>query len=716
MSALPHAGAVERLLHTISARRALLRAGMGAAIGVDIAVLWELRHLFITPLVPAYGTTLAFWAWALLHAVLLGAAGAAAGYLLARVRRTRQDAAADMEQLVPASRNLLFTALEAAAASPAANAGGLHADAVVQHRAAQLASTVDVQALLPWTTVRRALSVAVVLWIGAVAATRLTPSGAADRRVRNVIARATGTASISRVDITTTPPAYTGRPTQVVRNPTRIDALEGSTLVLTAAATGDTVVIATDSGEVRLPRPARGDFTWRGTVRRDGFIALAPGASGGNAEPRLIAIAMRADAAPSARITAPARDLVVDSTRTSLAVSIEASDDIALRALELHITKVSGSGERFTFDEGTIPLQISRSSRTTWRATGTLPLGALLKEPGDLVVYRARVADARPGAAPVESDAFIAERAAPGGIAAAGFALDPEEERYAVSQQMVILKTERLIAAQKSLARTAIEEQSRQLAAEQRRVRAEFVFMMGGEFEQALVADENGIGDLDESHEAESEADLAAGRMVNRGRTALLTAIRAMSRAALTLGEQDLTTALRHEKTALNNLQEAFARQRFLMRALTQREALDFTRRLTGSLDSIAREPRPMPVGDVEGQRLAIRGILDSILVHHTHDRDGAVRAPSSYNSLALRVLQLDAGGARMEMKQRIAGWLQQSGGRSASAHSARDSATLALSTWLSSLSRGQSRRDDATNLRDIQQQLGRSRAGSTPP
>lgn len=706
---------VEHLLHAVSARRAALSAGMGAAIGVDIGVLWELRHLVIPPLVPVQGTTLTLVVWALLRGMLFAGIGAAVGYLFARLRRTPQAAAADMEKLVPASRNLLFTALERS--DPATSTRGtesLHVRDLVRDRAAQLASTVNVAALLPWTGVGRAIGVAVPLWIMAVAAARLIPAGAADRSVRDAIARVAGTASISRVDVTITPPTYTGRPAQSIRNPTRIDALEGSTLLITAAATADTLVVATDSGETRIPKPLRGDFVWRGTVQRDGFVALTPGAQAG--DPHLMAIAMRTDAAPTARITAPARDLVVDSTRTSLPITIEAGDDIGLRLLELHITKVSGSGERFTFDEGRVPLHIVRSAPTQWRANGTIPLDSLLKEPGDLVVYRVRVADARPGAAPVESDAFIVERAAAGGIAAAGFALDPEEDRYAVSQQMVILKTERLIAAQKSLARTAVEEQSRQLAAEQRRVRAEFVFMMGGEFEQALVADENGIADLDESHEAESEADLAAGRMVNRGRAALLTAIRAMSRAALTLGEQDLTTALRHERTALTNLQEAFARQRFLMRALSQREALDFTRRLSGTFDSVARAPLPTPVGDPATQRLAIRAILDTVLIRG-EGRPSSGEPVPSYHQLALRVLQLDAGNARA---QRIAGWLQQSAGRTPSAQAARDSASLALSGWLTSLSgglsRGASGRDDATGIRDIQQQLGRVRQRSTPP
>ena len=63
-----------------------------------------------------------------------------------------------------------------------------------------------------------------------------------------------------------------------------------------------------------------------------------------------------------------------------------------------------------------------------------------------MVVYRAAATDKRPGAPPSESDSYIAEILAPGSEAVAGFAIDQDQERYALSQQMIIVKTERLIA------------------------------------------------------------------------------------------------------------------------------------------------------------------------------------------------------------------------------------------------------------------------------
>lgn len=726
-----------RVVREVVHRRAMLTAGLGAAIGIDLAIFWQLRRIFVTPLGDGEQTLMTAAGSAVLLALALAGLGAAIGWSLVQLRhnpaRRARDAALHLERLVPASRNLLFTAWETETQGPptpraigveapgtAHTSPGVTAHTIMHRRAAALASSLDVSSLLPWTSVRKALLASVLLWALTLLVTSMYPAGAATRAARNVVARATGAMTIDRVDVQITPPAYSAIPSSHLRNPARIEGLEGSQLTFTVAASGGTLVISTDSGDVLLPPPTRGDYQWRMRLRHDGFVAFALrrstdstgtealDARARDSEPRLIPIVMQRDASPRVRITKPGRDLFVDSARRVLEVRIEASDDIALHALSLHYTTVAGAGERFTFQEGQTPLRTVKTSREAWHADATLPLDSLLREPGDLVVYRAQAADGRPGVPPVESDAFIVERTATGGIAAAGFALDPDEDRYAVSQQMVILKTERLIAAQSTLTGEALAEQARQIAFEQRRVRAEFVFMTGGEFEQEVVADEEGMADLDESHEAENEADLAAGRMVNRGRTALLTAIRAMSRAALALGESNLSVALQQERVALDRLQEAFARQRFLMRALSQREQLDLTRRLTGTLDSIAHGAHAAPTAEPQTQRLELRQVLDALLLANRDAAPALETSPApapasgsraaaraaagaaagaapnpvaSYPILAVRILQLEPGSRRA---QQIAQWLQIASRNRA----ARDSATFALSAWLTSITR----------------------------
>jgi hypothetical protein len=123
---------------------------------------------------------------------------------------------------------------------------------------------------------------------------------------------------------------------------------------------------------------------------------------------------------------------------------------------------------------------------------------------------------------------------------------------------MVILKTERLIARRPSIPSDSVSDAARQLAAEQRQVRAEFVFMMGGEVED-LAGETTGTLELNEVAEAEGETDLLAGRLQNRGRVDMMRAIRSMSRASSALTEASLDQALRDERAALDNLMRAFA-------------------------------------------------------------------------------------------------------------------------------------------------------------
>jgi hypothetical protein len=321
-------------------------------------------------------------------------------------------------------------------------------------------------------------------------------------------------------------------------------------------------------------------------------------------------------------------------------VTIEADDDLALGTLRLRYTKVSGSGEQFTFTDGEVPLSIARSDARHWKARAALPLPALALTAGDMIVYRAVVSDRRQGAPPVESDAYIGEIAAPGAMATEGFTIDDEYDRYALSQQMVILKTERLLARAAALSADSLTQNALALGAEQRAVRAEFVFMMGGELAEEILA-EASMDDLNEEAHAEADDEAIAGRIANQGRAALLQAIRSMSRASTALNAANLPRALVEEKAALANLQRAFSRTRYILRALTQRERLDLSRRLSGELSAAARSARGAfePERDARAQALrqALAGIA-ALASNPSLPPDAAVRAAN----LAVSVLQVN--------------------------------------------------------------------------
>src|SRR5262249_31188030 len=136
---------------------------------------------------------------------------------------------------------------------------------------------------------------------------------------------------------------------------------------------------------------------------------------------------------------------------------------------------------------GEIPLTIVRDDARTWRGSASRTLSELGLKEGDMLVYRAVAADARPGDGSSSSDAYFIEVSARGLTAGDAFTLPEQETRYALSQQMLILKTERLAANRASLAPNEATDAALNLAVEQRMIRVEFVFMLGGEVEDEEV-------------------------------------------------------------------------------------------------------------------------------------------------------------------------------------------------------------------------------------
>jgi len=624
MTAQPDATNVHAFLGRVARRLTRVAAAEGAAAGFVAAALIAVAGW------PARG--------ALTPAVVVGAvlviAGIGVAVGVSRVRR--KSVAALVEQRAPQCRNVVITADELAT---------LHVSdrvaAVVNQRAAQTVQRLDLAALFPARGRLAALGVAAGLW-GLV----ITRTAIATSSLTSKIQRGASIADIDRVDVTVVPPQYTGRPTQTLRDPARVEALAGSVVRFAIRGALPRVAITTlHSADTLASRD--GVVTDSLVADADGYLAIEPLADGRSGARRLIGISAISDEAPRVRITAPGRDVYLKDGHATVDVGIETSDDIGLASLRLRYTRVSGSGERFTFAEGDVPLTVTRRDARTWAAHANWQLDSLALGPGDMVVYRAIAADRRPGAPPSESDSYIAEVVASGGVAAAGFALDPEQERYAASQQMVILKTERLSTRKASMANDAYTSAAQEIAAEQRKVRAEFVFMMGGELADApdLNADPNM---LNEEQEAEGEADLAAGRNLNQGRVALLRAIRSMSRAATSLTNVDLSTALTHERAALVQLERAFSRTRILLRALTQRERLDLTRRLTGTLTDAARDNRPRPEPEMDTRAITLRRTLAGIATI-AGEAQFASDAASRTSNLAETVLRVDASSKPLQ-------------------------------------------------------------------
>jgi hypothetical protein len=632
VNGVPDATALHRFLSRVRTRLLIVRAMEGLGAGCVMAAL----------IVVAGARTVPVTVGLVLVAVLVRLA--LGDQWRFRWWQSPTDLAGRVEQRTTLGRNLIITAVELLADPRQAGSG--YVRNLVVARAARLVKELNPSAVFPARTAVVAFATGTMLLVTSL----FLPIDTVARG--RSLTGASGAPSIGRVEVVVTPPAYSGLPATTRVNPSRIEALANSRIEIRVVASASSVALETITGTQEM-RLAGGAHTIALTAEVDGFLALEPRDSSGTAGPRhLVGLVVTPDQPPRVTLRSPGRDLFFSTVPGSIPLTLGAEDDVGVGSLRLRYTAVSGSGERFTFVERDVPVTVSAANPLSWTATGTWRLVELGLEPGDLVVYRAIATDRRPGSAPVESESYVIEVVTPGAIAAEGFAADDQRDRYAVSQQMVILKTERLMARRASLQSDSVADEARLLAAEQRQVRAEFVFMMGGELEDA-AEETSGTLELNEVAEAEAEGDLLAGRLQNQGRVDMMRAIRAMSRASRALTDANLDQALSDERAALENLMRAFSRTRFILRALTQRERIDLDRRLSGALQRTAGLSGPAVEAAPPGRVAVLRRLLADLA---TLDTDSSAATADRASAAALALLRADPASDAM---RRLAGRIQ---------------------------------------------------------
>ena len=404
MSAWPDAPLIRAFLRRAWNRLAMIAALRGATAGLAAATAWVALAWWSgwRPTVMMAGTMLA---------VVTGVAAAV------RVVR-RRDVPVQVEQRAPQCRNLLITAAELvdepARVKPAMGA-------LICREASGVISRLDLANLFPLTRGVATCAVLVAAWTATTTAALTRPLVAP--RTTTSSARA---AAITGVRIEVTPPAYTDQPTQSLQDPARIHALAGSRLHLQVSGSAASVTLETVGGRVALGRDGE-QFAGDVVADADGYLAIEPAAADGSAGARrLIGLDVQPDRPPVVRVVKPGHDIFVSNDKLRIAIGVEAQDDLALASLKLTYTKVSGAGENLKFAEGELPLRIARANDRSWTADGDLSLAAFGLIPGDMLVYRGVAADKRPGATPIESDAFIVSMMSPGEVAADGFAVDDE--------------------------------------------------------------------------------------------------------------------------------------------------------------------------------------------------------------------------------------------------------------------------------------------------
>lgn len=629
-------------------RRAALSTLLGAAVAVlGALVLMGAGRLGWLP-----------WRFALAGGLAVILVGGVTGWW--RARRLRPRIAHDVERRAPRCRNLLITAAELAAAEPVAaeaavgdrgstqrpGAPPVRPEIVrlVEAHAANLVRELDAATLFPLRRAVAVLVACVAVWGALAAVAGAVPGvgaagGTRGERPADTRAAAPDAApAIAAVEVTVTPPAYTGRSARTLPDPARLEVVAGARLALRVHAAAETVLLSTLQGERVVERQDDGTFGAELVAEADGFLSVEPRAGGRRGARRLIGLLVAPDVPPRVRIDEPGRDLFLPRPEGEVPIVATASDDFGLADLRLTYTIVSGSGETFEFTEGELPAAVTRDGELSWSARTVLTPADLGLSLGDMVVYRAVARDRRPGAAEVQSDAFVLEIVGENAAISGGFALESDEEREALSQRMVIIKTERLLARRGALSADEYGAEARRIAAEQRLVRAEFVFMMGGEVQ-------------DEFEEAEHEHEVAAGRLELRGRLEMTRAVQLMSQAATRLTEADLDAALPLENAALEALQSALARSRYILRTMAERESIDLGRRLSGdpgaprgvrAAEQTVADPRIAGLRRIVAQLAAMSGAAATA---------GDLGAPDArrLDGLAEELLRLDPSSVELQ-------------------------------------------------------------------
>jgi hypothetical protein len=607
----------------------------------------------------AASASVAGLAW---HRPAVGVSGGlllAGGLILTAVRRgiarwTPMSTAAYIESRSPGMDNLVVTAT--ALAAGAIDASSRMRDEVARQASARSAlvrpDTVAPIAREVWLLALAAGGATAILW--ATLALREPPVG--DWR------RPVSAPGLESIRATITPPSYLGRAPVLVENAEQLLVPLGARVRIEVRASTPRAWIEDPEAGTR-PLDASGDgwfaFDWS-PVKTTALVVAAGETLGQADQSRLLAVTVVPDEPPRIRITEPARDLAFGAPTATVDLAVDATDVEGLRAVRLTYVRMSGSGESFAFDEGQVSVAVEQVSAQHWRGRARLLLSALKLEDGDSLVYRALVRDSNPSRDWVSSDAFTIDIGKRLEFAGAGFAVPDEDRRYAISQQMVIVKTERLHAERGQASPDSFAERSRGLAVEQRMVRAEVVFLSGGEV-------------ADEVEEAEQSHELQEGRLENTGRAEMLRAINDMSRAEAHLNAGDTARALVSERTALAALQRAFDRRRYFLRTLAERSRIDPMRRLSGDR-SRARSHARQPTASGSTASNDLRTLVRDLAVVSEHG-EGAPAA------LVARLASIDPAAAE---------WRQMAAALAAATPDSRREAARAAMARLSARGREQ--------------------------
>jgi hypothetical protein len=301
-------------------------------------------------------------------------------------------------------------------------------------------------------------------------------------RAANEAARVTDVLAVVHASVT--PPAYANRPATNVDDPTNIEALVGSAIVVSGNGEASRLAATADSAPRSVAQRGAGWSLSLTMPARPALLRLHSTAG----RDRLIVLAPVIDAAPAVTLLLPARDTILRRGTGTLSLRAQLRDDIGLRDADFELVVSSGSGENFTFRTAVIGRrQLGGSAESLLE--GRVSLDSLKLEPGDILQLRAVARDANnvtgPGVGSSETRSIRVARADEYDSVAVDAAPPPEAEGQVLSQRMLLDLTLALVKRQSSLTRPVLVSESQHIADDQRKLRkrvGDVVFQrMGGE-------------------------------------------------------------------------------------------------------------------------------------------------------------------------------------------------------------------------------------------
>jgi hypothetical protein len=472
---------------------------------------------------------------------------------------------------------------------------------------------------LAWPAIALAAAVALAAW---------KPVLAAERGIVGSVGGTRGAASARRVvdplatiDVRVVPPAYAGRAATRATDPTSVDALVGSTVVVSGG--GDAVAVRAMLDSASRPVRSEGDG-WSSGFTMPARPALLRLRSGSGRE-RLLVLAPVSDAAPAVTLLLPARDTVVRAGAGALTLRAALRDDIGLRDAAFEIIVSSGQDENFTFRTATLAArQLGGRSESTLEAR--LSLDSLALKPGDVLQMRAVARDgndvAGPGLGSSETRALRVARAGEYDSVAVDPAPPGEPEGQVLSQRMLIMLTEALDKRRPRLVRATLIGEAQRIASDQAKLRkrvGDIVFQrIGGEplteednteaplgkltpeemLARAEEATKSTVGEV-----MDVEGDETPILAVNKP---LLEAFNAMWDAGRALAQGDTRQALPPMRRALAAIERARQAERIYLRGRPSAVIVDVARaRLAGKDKGAASVREPRAVADPVQRRRA---------------------------------------------------------------------------------------------------------------